>query len=336
MNIAFCLSKPIDFFPLYPDPIPPELFGFKDNDKPECLFTKIFPKYYDYFPNANYYAIDRSNPPIFAKFVEDLDVLNLPTQNLFAVTILFASFVIAFDLPPMCILLPSNAIISPFETFARAIKTLNDTSFISTPFLSICCETQTASHSSTSLTTRFYLKQGEILAKENDLTLYSIKKIIPQNLYNDKLREDRTVFGFQNIFAFDAMKLSEYLSSENSRMNDLFFLLVDAWKDNKTLNTLLSEIISELEKNSMESFVSSLNEKEIVTLPLDITTVNSHSSLLKILPVDENNNYIEGNISAQDTYDSILINKTPAEISVRNLSSTCIITNDRKQHIFKI
>jgi hypothetical protein len=120
-----------------------------------------------------------------------------------------------------------------------------------------------------------------------------------------------------------------FLSLSSPDLYSLFLLLEKYWKDMTTLKKELPQIIRKLNPLKLEEAISSMEDKFAVAVDGMIDEINAPSKLLKTLPKDSNGNYIEGPVSTDDVVNSLVMNKGPLKICLKNLRNKMVLSSKK-------
>lgn len=328
MNCAFYLSRTLDFEPIYPKPVPPELFRFTDNDRQEETFmNRIYRQFGDYFPDMEYLIIDRCTQPVFYEMYEDMDVLNIPGFGLFPMLFIYATFTIAMEKDPLTLFFPGNLNIEPFSEFAQFFRSVIRNKSIDFNLLLITTSVPGAYHD--------YYQSDHVYTRINGREIKHMHSMMNHAQYLE-LDDDakKGVSGCGEVVIIDSMKWMNSIADVHPQLEELFFLLIDAWKDQISINTVIREVVKQLGQYSPSTVFRKLNAM-ICDIPSRYQSIRNERDLLSVLPTDERNNYQQGPFKLTDVYDSILINNGVTEIKLEGLSGVNALADHESVHIKK-
>jgi hypothetical protein len=315
MNIVFCLSGPEDFTPYYPVPVPLELADFQGKSR----FHKLYSQFIEFFPEANYFAIDCGSKPSFHEIAGDIDALHLPTGNLFAKIFLFFSFCYAKNLPPFTFFYPAGTDVSDLEPLAIRIREA-----LKQPL----CASGTTFYPAVNGSYQNYIEKSQAVHSDDHFQLYGIKAF--RNRWHvDKELELRPALkdnflGPADIFSANSIRFSEMLE-DNEELHTLFFMLVNSWKDGKSINTVLKEVIPVLENSSFEEMIGRTEDRFVLPVGTEYREITSLEQYLQTLPLDENRNYIRGAADLDQVTESIVVNLNSKPVRLTGLDRTMVI-----------
>ena len=271
MNIVFNLSQAIDLQPLYELPIPPELFDGGEG----AIFEKNYSFYRSAFPDSAVFVIDGCEKPVFHKMNSEIDVLNIPTQKLFTKYLLFSAFSIAFELDPITLFVPGNCLIQPFPAFAGLIRALGSNDLLSSSFTFFSSRKEGSYFS--------YIQPDASVAQVGAYKLYGIKNVVPAYEARRLKDEKQMLFGGTEVFCFSSMKAMEFFSETKGELRELFFLLIDAWRDEQSIDTAVKEVIRRLENYSLDEMIKKFDDAGVTGSEVKIETVSGLRDLLEYL-----------------------------------------------------
>lgn len=331
MNIVFDVSTAANLCPIYQKSTPLELVEYikQDDDTASCLFLDVFSRYYEYFPKCNYYAIDSSPTAMLSDVIEDLDIINIPTKNIFARMFLFISYIIAFEKDPICFFVPSNCIVEPFEKLSSVLRNVSDANYLDSPFM-LFSGSKTEVQGS-------YIVPDDVVIKEKNLKISTIKNILTYaDMQTAKDNNNSTSFLYSNrFFAMNAISLLTHLQDYDENLSNMLFMVIDAWKDGTTISTLIADIITALDDYDINTFFSSMEERLVCEIQAEYNFISSLRDLWNYFPHDENDNYVYGKFNTRNTANSILINHSSNTIDIENISSACVLASDKNVRIFQ-
>ncbi len=319
-NIVFYLSNPVDFYPVYDYPIPIELFDFDGFS----VFGNLYRQIFEIFPQAEYYLIGEGlikSPD----FYPGINKFNFPSGNPLARLILFTAFSIAYRLNPFTVFLPSNIILDDPEILTTLIKNISENP-VSLSAITLI--------SGSGREFPFYIEASEIISRSDELTLNGIKKFITleeikkikETGSNDVIVEK--YFGRTGILTFNSMKFGEIISSYTEDLGELFYLLVQAWIDGKSVQTSIREIIKSLTDYNLYDIFSKTDDKFMASPGIKFKEIASCGKFPEALPLDSQGNYILGGAFFDRVFDSIIINKSNKPVILKNLNQVLVLSRD--------
>ena len=334
MVIVFYLSEPVDFSPVYDFNIPVELIELYKKEK--NILDKLTGQFMEYFPEADYFVLDGGINPSYYKVSGSIDSLNLPSSNLFSRLFLFSAFSNANSLPPFTVFVPGNLEVADFEKLSSAIRKAAGNPVSSSGFTFF-----------TAFEGDFeeYAEIGETIVRDDNFILNRFKDFIASAELKKRLEKNENLIkrklfsGNLNIFSFNNIKISESLEGLQKTFNktedigeinllSLYYLLTESWRDGRSINTVLSEAILNLNTWDFKCFVKTVDEKFSVSVDAGYLEIKGLTGLLDKLPVDENGNFILGKANIKNITNSIIINKSDQILNVSNMNRALVISKN--------
>ena len=323
MNTVFYLGDPVDFSPVYPEPLPVELFGLDFDSS----FEKISDLFSEYFPDSSRVVIDSSQKTVFHRLIEEIDSLNFPSADLFARVFLYCSFSAAQTLPPLSLWVPGNIIISDLSPLAEAVRA-SLKSPVATASLTYFGGKLSCSSS--------YIEKGEWMDNPGDNRLYRVKAFDSGFSYrkwkeiNPNQTGEIPFTGNSGIFLLNSMKFRETLETDEN-LQELFYLLADAWKDERSIRTAMRDTVGLL--NEKKFAAGEKDECFVIPTELSFEKRSGYRGLLRFLPVDENGNYFFGAVQHSNVRDVLAVNMEEREIKLENITSSAVFNAGGKTAI---
>ncbi|OHD56483.1 MAG: hypothetical protein A2Y33_15255 [Spirochaetes bacterium GWF1_51_8] len=328
MNIVFYLHPPVDLRPIYPSPVPIDLLNFSaGQEKNENIFSRNYDSFKEFFPDADFYAIDPCPKPVLFRLYEDLNILNLPTDSLFAKVFIFSTFVVAHEMKTSTLFFPSYLNILPFEKFSAVLRDLFTDSTLN--------QGLTFFSSSHDGPQDEYVLPGDLIIKKRSGSFFGLSKILlPENYHLEKQKEPALrALGSAGVFHFNVVKLMKYFSEASDDLQELFFLLVDAWKDNRSVNTAIRDVIAALEGQSFFKMIASLDDVLVGRIDGVFQYIKGLKDFRKYLPGDTEGNFIDGPVSLSNVRNSLIINRGTHTINVDDMNGVCVLADEQEIRI---
>lgn len=323
MNVVFYLSEAKDFSPLYGEKIPPECFSYIEKNQSVSLFEKNFDLFCKHFPDMPHFIIDRSETSVFSKLYEGLDILNLPAKSLFTLIFLYSSFTSAFDLEPFALFYPANLSMSDFGSFSKSVQSA----------LSCAEATLGLTLISAPGARPPFFKRGELLLKNRSIDL---KKF--SGFYSREEAEELEIenpHGFPGAFIFNSLSFMKFLPHFDPQLESLYFLLIDTWKDETSLLTVLDDTIRRLDEISFDDFLNRYYDSKYIECQSVYQKINDLRGLFRILPKDKNGNYTEGDVLVNSS-SVMAVNRGSKQIRIDSLSHVAAFSNQDETRFFSL
>lgn len=319
MNIVYNLSNALDFKPVFDRNIPLELFPIDG----KSLFEGLHEKLEASLPDEDYYVIDSSLNPSFHTVDKKLDVLNLPSVNMLTKMILFSSFTIAYELNPLSLFMPANIYFQDVVPLTASVSNAAKSSLLRSSITFIGARRGRYSD---------YVEKGDLIVSDQQLEIYGIKKICSSATVtawkekNPDRKESLFFLGSSRIVLFNALKLQEFISAFSEELYDIMVMLIGAWKDGRSINTVLRDTIEILDGYTLEDLLQSVDEKFTVGFIGEFLEVNSIETLMCKLPLDKSRNWVEGPAKLEHVMDSFIVNRGPGEISIKGVQRLIVLS----------
>lgn len=326
MIIVFYLSEPVDFSPIYEIDLPVELIGSQLGSN----LDKLTGRFREYFPDADYFVIDGGAKPSYHKISGKIDTLNFPSSKIFTKLFLFSAFSTINILSPVTIFIPGNLMIKNFEKLSEKLRVTAKNSISNSGFTFFSAEKGNYLK---------YIERGETILRNDDFILNGIKDFVTITETNKWMEKNKNIkftdkfLGQTNIFSFNNIKFCEILSNlsgdkDEGFLQPLYYLLTDAFKDEKSINTVMPEIILKLDSLSFEKFINAVEEKFTVPVDSEFMEIDGLTGLLNTLPLDENGNYILGDVKQKGITNSLIINENGQPLIVSNMNGVLVLSKN--------
>jgi hypothetical protein len=328
MNIVFYLHPPVDLRPIYPTPIPIDLLSFPtESGEKDNIFRMNYEFFREFFPDATFFTIDPSPKPIFYKMFEDFNILNLPTEMLFPKLFIYSSFIVAHEMNTFTLFFPSYLNIKPFEKFASLFRDLSSDNMLNQGF-TFFGSSQDNGHEE-------YLIPGDLVIKKRSGSFFALDRILMPGSFSMEKQKDPNLraLGPAGIFCFNVVKLMKYFSEASEELQELFFLLVDAWKDKRAVNTVIRDVIGALEDKSFLTMIPKLDDVMVARTDAAFQFIRGLGDFRKYLPSDDNGNFIDGDVFLTHVTNSLVINRGKRQISVDDMNGVCVLADDKDVRI---
>lgn len=317
MTLVYSLSRPVDLTPFLDAPSPIELWPFEEPSLFERLSAGLSERLSDCPP----LVIDGCRPPVFAKANQSMDVVHLPTERLFSRIFITSALLQSAGYPSTALLLPGNLEIADFDHFCESIRLLGPLN----PGLLLIAGGESP----------YWLEGGENLEKKKKLEIQTMKRF---RSMGDVLRyreanpdQPCPYLQWSGALMWNVMEFPRMLSEQNPLWGDLFYMVVEAWKDPRSIGTVIGAVIEELSETSFTGWAEKVEEKALVALE-GLSSISGPRAYLKRLPHDEAGNFILGEASLSGTTDSLILNDG-ALCSLQNLSGIALCARDHSVSI---
>lgn len=334
MRIVFHLSEPGDYFPVYKNKIPIELFGLADAPFGH-LFDNVYDSCREFFPEAEYDVIGSGGKDVVSVINEKCDLLNVPSgvsgasPNLTAKVFVFSSFCAAMGRNSFCLFQPGNHFPDDLEKFAPAIRAVMKDSVASSGlvFYSFAGKPDSGRGA-------FYLKKGDLLSGANGEGLFTVRGVCGDADIDDWKKEhkgdnaDEVFFPGSRVFSFHPATLMENLTAGNEELLALYHLLVKCWENEETVLPFLREAVDVLKGFDFLELVRGIDEKYYYTVATGLKRVDSFGDLAEMLKLDEEGNYVSGNAELHDVRRSAVINRGEKKIVLNGMRDVLVLADD--------
>ena len=318
MNVIFTLSEPKDFFPIYGKKVPIELFRLENG----ILFDSTYALFREYFPDAEHTVVGEGGASVVNEINDKCDMLNVPSSRLFTRVFVYASFSASRNRNGLCLFHPGNARVRDMDLFAPVVRKIAVDPLASGSLVF---------YSFSGRGKGPYIEKGE---KVSDF-LGSVKAfrtladVAAWKIKNKDADEKETFCAGSEVFSFNPMGLVESLTAENEDLRSLFHAMTDAWeKEGNAIGALLKESAAVLDGFDLLELVKNADDKMVVEIGTELDRFDCFGDLLPDLPLDEHENFIEGNADLSDVSRSAVINQGTNLIKVAGLNNVLVLSND--------
>ncbi len=317
MNLVFQLSNPLNFNPLYPFPIPPELF--KLNGK--SLFDVQTNTFREFLPHLSPVVIDSGKELCFDRLNGELDFLHLPSVRLTTLLFLWAAIAMAEGLDSVSLIYPTHLVLHSYEMFFSQVRALQKEEIPSASVLF---------WNATQDSKTFYLHAEEKVAEIENTGLYRIHTVMREH------DESEETINFVGPVFYHHQALLNGIASFDADLIDLFYLLVENWKKPELFVNYFPEIVKEVDMRFSVEFLNNFEDLFTLNINSDFEKVGGYASLMRLFPKDDFGNRIEGNFKLQESYDNFLVNQSNKEIEISRFSEICCFASEEKVSIYPL
>lgn len=307
MNLIFQLSQALDFRPLYSDPIPPELFPLRG----QSLFDAQRKTFVEFFPDMFPIVVESGEKPVFEQFNQDLDFLHIPNTPLPTFLFLWVAIATAEELDSLSLIYPAN-LYSINETFFRQVRELLKGKLPQASLLF---------WGSPDLQGDFSLIRGEKVASLDKEALYRMQAI-------DQDFQDENALGFLGPVFCHHQNFLNAISRLDKDLLDLFYLLVDNWKNSEVLGHYFQDVVLEVNKRFSLESINHLDDAFTLSLSSISDKMKDYVSLMNSVSKDSFGNVVEGDFDLFGTSGSLLVNQSSRKIEISDLHEVCCFANE--------
>jgi mannose-1-phosphate guanylyltransferase len=328
MNLIFLLSDPVDLSPVLPEPIPPEIYPCPEGR----WFDRVFDEFEQYFPDAFHFVIDGCPKPVYYRVENgpDADLLNIPTSSLFPKLFLFSAFSRAFHADPFSLFVPAALSYESIDPFAIAVRRLQKQAQ-GAPGITFFPARDGISDGR-------WLEAGETIGGRDGVEFCAVRSFLSRAEVSAAREKspDRRFYPVPGVLALNTFDFAEALCEKEDSWRELFYLLVNAWKDGRSIGTAMREVITALEGQSLEDALSGGMDRFVCPVDGGIEELSGLDGLLRMLPRDGDGNYTEGEAHIENVRGSLVIAHEDASIRVSGLSNVCCLAADGSSRFCRI
>jgi hypothetical protein len=320
MLFVFDLSKPLDFFPIYSNPIPLEnfnKFGITHLERAIDTITTLNPE-------TNFLVVENIEKSTFDYPPYVREILFIKEElNLFEKLFLISSFITSCTNETKVIFLKGNIIIEKIENFFKTIKKiLSSHSNYTLPVIFFSFKNEIKNS---------FLEIADIIEKNEKESFYLVKDILK---IIDPQKKNKNLLNFCEVFYFHALKLKEIFCREKES-SEIYFECEEMWNKKTFYLEEWNKIIGNIK--TLEIKTKILSEGVVATnIESEAGIIEKIRDLFKIFNSDENNNLIKGKVIYNNLKNSIVINESNSELYISNMSDVLVLKNEQLSRIEKL